>query len=101
MALYGTYSVLVVYYLLFFSSLCYNLPTIADLEPSKLSIFVFSQVMHFIFISTALLGVYSRSFENGGIQIFFYVMCNVYMYALAYLGWPVRTFFKEYEIDEN
>ena len=100
MALYATYSVLVVYYLLFFSSLCYNLPVIVDMEQSKISIFVFSQVMHFIFICTALLGVYSRSFENGGVQVFFFVMCNIYMYALAYLSWPVRTFLKEYEIDE-
>ena len=71
MALYATYSVLVVYYLLFFSSLCYNLPILVEMDPSKISIFVFSLVMHFIFICTALMGVYSRSFENGGIQTFF------------------------------
>ena len=28
-------------------------------------------------------------------------MCNIYMFALAYLSWPVRTYLKEYEIEEN
>ena len=28
-------------------------------------------------------------------------MCNIYIYSLAYLCWPVETYLKEYEIDES
>ena len=31
--------------------------------------------------------------------MFFYGICNLYVYALAYLSWPVEVKFKEYEID--
>ena len=57
--------------------------------------------MHFVFICTALLGVYSRHFENATAQVFLYVMCNIYIYALAYLSWPAVVYFKEYELEGN
>ena len=47
------------------------------------------------------MGIFSRHFENGGAQVFFYSMCNIYIFAYAYLSWPIEVTFKEYEIDEN
>ena len=100
-ALFATYAYLGLYYLYYFVSLCNNLRLIVDLEKSALIIFCFSQVMHLQFICAVLLGVFSRHFENGGVQVYFYAVCNVYVYALAYLSWPVEYYFKEYDIDVN
>ena len=97
--LYITFGLLALYYILYFGSLCYNLALIMDLNKSKIIIFLCSQFIHNVFICTVLLGVYSRHFENGGIQIFLYSMCNLYIYALAYLSWPVQVHFREYELD--
>jgi len=58
-------------------------------------------VFHFLFICAALLGVFSRHYENGGVQLFFYATCNLYIYTLAYLNYPVVYYFREYQIDEN
>jgi len=33
--------------------------------------------------------------------MFFYGICNLYIYALAYLSWPVEVNIKEYKIDEE
>jgi len=96
-----TYGFLAFYYLWFFCTLCKNLSVIMDLETSTVVIFCFSQGVHFLFICGVLLGIFSRHFENGGVQMFFYAMCNIYVYALAYLSWPIEVIFKEYEIDEN
>merc|ERR1712076_56522 len=99
-ALFLTYVVLALYYIYYFISLCNNLRLIVELEKRQVVVFVFSQVFHFIFICAALLGVFSRHFENGGVQVFFYSFCNLYIYTLAYLNWPVIYYFKEYEIEE-
>ena len=48
-----------------------------------------------------LLGGFSSHFENGGAQVFFYSLCNLYMFGLAYVCYPTVVFFKEYNIDEN
>ena len=57
--------------------------------------------MHVVFLMGLLLGAYSRQFENGGAQVFFYTLCNIYVIGLAYLSYPTEVYFKEYKIDEN
>ena len=99
--LYATYAVLCFYYIWYFCMLCKNLRMVVELDKATITIFCFSQGVHFLFICAVLLGIFSRHFENGGVQVFFYAMCNIYVYALAYLSWPVEVYFKEYAIDEN
>ena len=85
----------------YFIAICNNLRVIATSDCTTKVLFVFSQMVHVLFICGVLIGVYSRHFMNGGLQMFFYGICNLYVYALAYLSWPVEVSFKEYEIDEE
>ena len=40
-----------------------------------------------------------EAFYEWWIIAFFYGMCNLYIFALAYLSWPQEVKFKEYEIN--
>ena len=100
-ALLFTYLLLAVYYILYMLMLCQNLKRIKSIDNSRFIVFCFTQMVHIIFIMGLLLGVYSRQFENGGAQVFFYSLCNLYMFGLAYITYPTEVYFKEYRIDEN
>ena len=53
-------------------------------------LFVFSQCMQIILIFTVLFGVYSPLYANGGLLVFFIALCNLYVWSLIYLNWPVE-----------
>ena len=100
-ALLVTCGVLTFYYIMFGIAICSNMRIIASSDCTTKVVFLFSQMVHVAFICGMLLGVYSRHFMNGGLQMFFYGICNLYVYALAYLSWPVEVSIKEYKIDEE
>ena len=100
-ALLATCGVLTFYYIMFGIAICSNMRIIASSDCTTKVVFLFSQMVHVAFICGMLLGVYSRHFMNGGLQMFFYGICNLYVYALAYLSWPVEVSIKEYKIDEE
>jgi len=52
-------------------------------------LFLFSQCMQIILIFTVLFGVYSPLYANGGLLVFFIALCNLYVWSLIYLNWPV------------
>ena len=56
------------------------------------------QVVHFFFIFCVVFGVFSRHFANGGMQLFAFTVCNLYVYMLVIIHWPVKVYFKEYEV---
>ena len=95
----ATCGVLTFYYVTYFIAICSNLRIVASSDCTTKTVFAFSQMVHVLFICGMLMGVYSRHFMNGGLQMFFYGICNLYIYALAYLSWPIEVKFKEYEID--
>lgn len=47
--------------------------------------------MHIIIIAGLLVGIYSRTFANGGAQIFFVGFINLYIYTMLFLYWPVQV----------
>ena len=71
------------------------------MDGERVVMFCFSQSIHVILLMGLLLGAYSPHFENGGAQVFFYSLCNLYMFGLAYCCYPNEVVFKEYDIDEN
>ena len=57
------------------------------------------QIVHFFFIFCVVFGVFSRHFRNGGVQLFAYTVCNLYVYMLVIIHWPVKVYFKEYDVN--
>ena len=55
--------------------------------------------MHLFFIFCVVFGVFSRHFDNGGVQLVAYTLLNLYVFALCLLNWPVKVYFKEYDVD--
>ena len=97
----ATLFILCVYYFWFLASLCRNLVNIRKLDQTNKMFFTFSLIMHFVFLLGLISGIFSRHFEDGGVQVFFYALCNIYVWALAYISWPSEVVFKEYNIEEN
>ena len=58
-------------------------------------------VVHFFFIFSALFGVFNRHFRNGGVQLLGYAIVNFYIYLLVILNWPVRTYKREFDIEDE
>ena len=58
------------------------------------------QIIHFFFIFCVLFGVFSRHFRNGGVQLFAITIINLYIYMLVIIHWPVKVYFKEYDVDQ-
>lgn len=69
-------------------------------EKARKVLFTAGQIVHFFFIMCAIFGAYSRHFDNGGFQLLAYTVINLYIYALCILNWPVKTYFKEYDMDD-
>ena len=63
--------------------------------------FLMGFVVQIFFIMCALFGVFNRHYSNGGIQLFAYTVCNLYIYLLVILNWPIKVFFREFEIKED
>ena len=56
--------------------------------------------MQMILVCTVLSGVYSPLFANGSILVFFIALCNLYVWSLIYLNWPMgdeMSIYEEYE----
>jgi hypothetical protein len=70
-----------------------------DQPRARKVLFFFGQLMHLFFIFCVVLGVFSRHFDNGGVQLVAYTLLNLYVYALCLLNWPVKVYFKEYDLD--
>jgi len=73
----------------------------ADQPKGRKVLFVAGQILHFFFIFCAIFGVFSRHFDNGGVQLVAYTVVNLYVYTLCLLNWPVKVYFKEYEITDD
>ena len=97
----ATMIIIGLYYFWFFVSVCRNMVNLRKLDGSTRMFFAFSQGMHAIFILGLLSGIFSRHFEDGGVQVFFYALCNIYIWAMAYVSWPQEVVFKEYNIEET
>mmetsp|Transcript_3813 Transcript_3813/g.4396 ORF Transcript_3813/g.4396 Transcript_3813/m.4396 type:complete len:233 (+) Transcript_3813:231-929(+) len=63
--------------------------------------FVTGIIVHFFFIFCVLFGVFNRHFANGGIQLLAYTILNLYVFLLAILNWPIKTYRREYELDDD
>ena len=98
-ALLVTCGILTFYYILYFVAVCNAIRVISESDCVTKVTFAISQMVHTLFLCAILMGVFSRHFMNGGLQLFFYGMCNLYIFALAYLSWPQEVKFKEYEIN--
>lgn len=96
-----TIALLVLYYLWYLIAICNNLRQIMLTDFNTKVTFLSSQLMHFAVAVTLTLGVYSRHFANGGIQLFFIGLCNLYVFVLVYLNWPQRVKFQEYALAED
>ncbi len=49
-------------------------------------------------MGSVMAGVYNGYFSNGGVQLFFVGVVNLYMWSLLVLQWPVLKRYKEFEI---
>ena len=78
------------YYIWYFCAMCNNLRLIMVTDLSTKITFVSSQIVHGVTILAVMLGVFSRHFANGGIQLFFIGMINVYVITLCILNAPIR-----------
>jgi hypothetical protein len=52
--------------------------------------------MQIALILTVGFGVYSPLYANGGLLVFFIALCNVYVWSLIYLNWPVDDHLYEF-----
>ena len=91
-----TCGILTFFYILYFIAVCNAIRVIGESDCATKVTFAISQMVHTLFLCAILMGVFSRHFMNGGLQLFFYGMCNLYIFMLAYLSWPVEIKFKEY-----
>ena len=57
--------------------------------------------MHFFFIFCAIFGVFSRHFDNGGVQLVAYTVVNLYVFVMCLMNWPVKVYHKEYDINDG
>jgi hypothetical protein len=78
------------YYIWYFCAMCNNLRLIMVTDLSTKITFISSQIVHALMILAVMLGVFSRHFANGGIQLFFMGMINVYVITLCILNIPIR-----------
>jgi hypothetical protein len=77
-------------YLIFFGvTLIRNFYFFFQLTPRARGLFLFSVGMLLIMIMTLIFGVYSPLYSNGHLFVFFNALCNIYVWALIYLNWPV------------
>ena len=72
-----------------------------DIPKARKVTFTTGHVVHFFFIFCVLFGVFSRHFKNGGIQLVAYTVLNLYVYLLCIINWPVKTYHREFEINEE
>jgi Wnt-binding factor required for Wnt secretion len=78
-------------YLLFYLfTLIRNFVYFCSLTPRARYLFLFSQSMLLVMIFTFAFGVYSPLYSNGSIFVFFNALCNLYVWALIYLNWPMN-----------
>lgn len=54
-----------------------------------------------MFIGAMLGGVYSTTYAQGGAQIFFVGLANLYTFVLIFLAWPVKVRVQKYRTDEQ
>lgn len=54
-----------------------------------------------MFLVSMLGGVYSRHYGNGGIQIFFVGMVNLYIFVMLFLQYPLQFKFQSYTSSED
>ena len=59
------------------------------------------QVMQLIFVVSVVGGVYNEHFANGGVQLFFVGIVNLYMWSLLVLQWPVLMKYREYAVSTD
>ena len=88
-------------YSIAFSLGCINICNPDPEKKGRRVLFIAGQVVHFFFILCAIFGVFSRHFDNGGVQLVAYTVINLYVYALCIFNWPVKVYFKEYDIEEK
>ena len=96
-----TLCILVVYYVQYLTAMfmgCYRLKD-KGVSKSRKVVFLAGQIVHAFFILCALYGVFSRHFVNGGFQLVAYTVINFYVWLLVFANWPVKVYFREYEVD--
>lgn len=83
------------YGLFYIFTLVQNFIYIRKLFPRSRALFLFNFCMLLIAVATICFGVYSPLYSNGHVFVFFLSLCNLYVWALLYLNWPVAL--DEYE----
>ena len=96
---------LAIYLIYFLVTLVRNFAFFCSLTISGRWLFVFSLCMQIILIFTMAFGVYSPLYANGSILVFFIALCNLYVWSLIYLNWPMgddsdNRMFSEYAAKE-
>ena len=80
---------LAAYCVLFLVTLVRNFWYLCRSSPSQRALYLFSLCMVLVVVLTVCFGVYSPLYANGHIFVFFIGLCNLYVWALIYLNWPV------------
>ena len=80
---------LAAYCVLFLVTLVRNFWYLCQSSPSQRALYLFSLCMVIVAVLTVCFGVYSPLYANGHIFVFFIGLCNLYVWALIYLNWPV------------
>ena len=97
-----TVIIFIAYYAIYMISFSLSIVNICsgdkDMKARRV-LFCTGQVIHFFFILFVLFGVFSRHFDNGGFQLVAYTIVNLYVWMLVVLNWPVRVYFKEYDLE--
>ncbi len=82
---------LAAYCILFLVTLVRNFWYLCRSSPRQRALYLFSLAMVIVAVLTVCFGVYSPLYANGHIFVFFIGLCNLYVWALIYLNWPVMT----------
>lgn len=79
------------YCIFYLVNLVRNFIYIRRLFPPSRALFLFNFCMLLVAVATLCFGVYSPLYSNGHLFVFFLALCNLYVWALLYLNWPVAS----------
>ncbi len=83
---YGYTAIVVAGYFAFYLlAIAVNCKHIRKAALSQKVMFGYAQVMQLLFVGSVVAGVYNEHFANGGVQLFFVGIVNLYMWSLLVL----------------
>ena len=88
-------------YVMALSMGCIRLCSERDTPKERRVTFIIGAIVHFYFLFCILFGVFNRHFANGGLQLVAYTVLNLYVYFLCIMNWPLKTFVREYPVEDE